>query len=130
MSSASRIGIIGGGPIGCELAQTFARLGSQVTLLHADTHLLPREDPDAASILDARLRAEGLQIEHGARIQRVEGGSDAATLHFHTSQGEARQLVSDHILVAVGRSPNVEDMGLETAGVAYDARRGVHVDRR
>lgn len=122
------LAVIGGGPIGCELAQTFARLGSRVTLLHADTHLLPREDPDAASILETRLRAEGLQIEHGARIQRVEGGGHGATLHFHTSQGEARQLASERILVAVGRSPNVEDMGLETAGVAYDARRGVHVD--
>ncbi len=123
-----RLAVIGGGPIGCELAQAFARLGSQVSLLHADAHVLPREDPEAARVLDARLRAEGLRIEDSARIERVDGGPQAACIHYRSSDGAVRQLPADRILLAVGRTPNVEEMGLEAAGVAYDALRGVHVD--
>ncbi len=123
-----RFGVIGAGPIGCEMAQAFRRLGSEVVVLHADAHILPREDEDAARILEARFAAEGIRVVNGATIQRVERDGSARAIHFATPEGRSERVVVDELLLGVGRAPNVEGLELETVGVRYDARRGVYVN--
>ena len=118
-----RLAVIGGGPIGCELAQAFQRLGSEVTVIGRDAQLLPREDPDAAAILDRKLRAEGVRLELGVKLLRVEPDR---TLVF-TRDGHEGRAPCDAILVAAGRAPNVEGLGLDLAGISV-AKRGVQVD--
>ncbi len=123
-----RLAVVGGGPIGCELAQAFRRLGSEVTVMHADAHLLPREDPEAAAIVLARFREEGVQVIDGCRIEKVEKRAEEKVVRLRDADDAVREISADEILVAVGRVPNVEGMGLEAAGVAFDARSGVEVD--
>jgi pyruvate/2-oxoglutarate dehydrogenase complex dihydrolipoamide dehydrogenase (E3) component len=127
-SRPRRFGVIGAGPIGCEMAQAFRRLGSEVIVLHADPHILPREDEDAARIIEARFAAEGIRVVNGATIQRVERDGDARAIHFVPGSGRAERVVVDQLLLGVGRAPNVEGLDLETVGVRYDARRGVYVN--
>jgi pyruvate/2-oxoglutarate dehydrogenase complex dihydrolipoamide dehydrogenase (E3) component len=123
-----RFGVIGAGPIGCELAQAFRRLGSEVTVLHADRHVLPREDEQAARILEARLEEEGIRLVGDCKIERVEGHEGEKTIHFRHADGRSDRVVVDELLLGVGRAPNVEGLDLERVGVRYDARRGVHVN--
>ncbi len=123
-----RLGVIGAGPIGCELAQAFRRLGSEVTILHMDAHLLPREDADAAEILERRFASEGIRVVHRAALRRVTRRDAAKGLCFTPAGGAEEEVAVDEILVGIGRAPNVEGLDLEAAGIAYDARRGVHVD--
>ncbi len=122
-----RLAVIGGGPIGCELAQVFRRLGCEVTLFHDKAHLLDREDDDAAEIVQNAFRREGIALALGARVERVtlRGAEKAITVRVGDA---AREIVVDEILVGAGRRPNVEGLGLEKAGVAFDARTGVQVD--
>lgn len=121
-----RLAVIGGGPIGCELAQAFARLGATVTLLEGGETLLPREDPDAAALVAAALVADGVAVVTGAHIEAVGRDGAARRLRWATAAGPA-EAVADEILVAAGRIPNVAGIGLDAAGVATDAR-GVAVD--
>jgi pyruvate/2-oxoglutarate dehydrogenase complex dihydrolipoamide dehydrogenase (E3) component len=123
-----RLAVIGGGPIGCEMSQAFRRLGADVTVLNADPHLLPREDADAAAIVERRLAAEGVRLANGIEITRVEQHGAEVVLHYR-HDGATASVTADRVLVAAGRAPNVEGLGLEAAGVAYDAR-GVRVDDR
>jgi pyruvate/2-oxoglutarate dehydrogenase complex dihydrolipoamide dehydrogenase (E3) component/uncharacterized membrane protein YdjX (TVP38/TMEM64 family) len=121
-----RLVVIGAGPIGCELAQTFRSFGSDVTVIHMDAHVLPRDDADAAAIVERRLSADGVRLVHGARIGHVaRRGADVAVTW--EAAGATGEVVADRILVAVGRAPNVADLGLETAGVRYDGT-GIVVD--
>ncbi len=124
-----RLAVIGGGPIGCELAQAFARLGAQVTVLEAAGQLLGREDPDAARLVHAALARDGVRFTLGATIRRVDRSVGGPTLHVDTG-GSVEVIEADAILVGVGRKPNVEALGLETAGVEYDGTAGVRVDDR
>jgi pyruvate/2-oxoglutarate dehydrogenase complex dihydrolipoamide dehydrogenase (E3) component len=124
-----RLTVIGAGPIGCELAQAFARFGSLVTLLDTEPRVLPREDPDAATHIHHALAHDGVRLlllNNLKRVERIAGGD---RLHVEGAGGSTT-LVADAILVAVGRSPNVENLGLEQAGVEYDTRTGVRVDDR
>lgn len=122
-----RLAVIGGGPIGCELAQAFHRLGSAVTLFHDHPHLLDREDADAAEIVQNQFRREGVALELSSEIVGVQRDGGDLVLRFRRAGGEAEARV-DQILVGAGRAPNVEGMGLETVGVEFDPRRGVTVD--
>jgi pyruvate/2-oxoglutarate dehydrogenase complex dihydrolipoamide dehydrogenase (E3) component len=124
-----RLVVIGGGPIGCELAQAFARLGSTVTILERNARILRREDADAADILASALEADGVRLITDADIQRVtaDGGAKAVTF---TRNGGQQRIAADAILVGAGRQPNVEGLALEAAGVDYDPRKGVTVDER
>jgi pyruvate/2-oxoglutarate dehydrogenase complex dihydrolipoamide dehydrogenase (E3) component len=124
----SRFLVVGGGPIGCELAQSFARMGSRVTLLHADPRLLPRDDPDAAALVEASLRRDGVEILHGATLLRAERRGEVRALQAR-HDGTTVTLEGEALLVAAGRVPNVEGLGLEAAGVAF-TRQGVTVDDR
>jgi pyruvate/2-oxoglutarate dehydrogenase complex dihydrolipoamide dehydrogenase (E3) component len=125
-----RLGVIGGGPIGCELAQTFQRLGSQVTLLHRGAHVLNKEDADAAQMVQQAMRHDGVQLALEAQLHTVTRRGEAKVLQYTDMAGQSCELVVDEILVAVGRTPNIEGLGLEAAGVAFDPRTGVQVDDR
>ncbi len=124
-----RLAVIGGGPIGCELAQTFRRLGSQVTILDKAEHVLVREDADAAALVQQAFERDGIRLELGVELVRVEAEDDGKALFFRRPDGASGELRVDEILVGIGRRPNVEDLGLEAAGVVYGAR-GVQVDDR
>jgi len=113
-----RLAIIGAGPIGCELAQTFARFGSRVTLIETGTHILGREDRDAAGILQSAFVREGVDLQLGVSVSGVAKQGHEKILHLEHN-GEMRAVVVDEILVGVGRVPNVEELGLETAGIDY-----------
>jgi len=125
----ARLAVIGAGPIGCELAQAFQRLGSRVTLIEVAEQVLIREDPDAAALVRAALERDGVEIVLGAKLERVERRAGAKALVVATPTG-TRELAADEILVGIGRAPNVEDLGLERAGVAFQPGRGVVVDAR
>ncbi|MBI1367120.1 MAG: FAD-containing oxidoreductase [Planctomycetes bacterium] len=124
-----RLVVIGAGPIGCELAQSFARFGSQVTLAEAESQILTREDPDAARRIEAALKRDGVKIVCGGKAAKVrcENGEKFITLDCH---GQIHDIPCDAILVGVGRAPNVEGLNLEAVGVEYDKRSGVKVDDR
>jgi len=123
----ARLAVIGGGPIGCELAQAFRRLGSAVTLFHTGSHILNREDADAAEIVRRAFVDEGIRLVLEAKLVRVEREADGKVLHAETPGGHLRVTV-DEILVGAGRVPNVDGLGLEASGVAYDHRDGVKVN--
>jgi len=118
--------IVGGGPIGSELAQSFARFGSRVTLVEKSSQLLPKEDRDAADILGAAFEREGIRCLFEAGIRRVEAGNGRKAVILTTDQGE-ETIEVDEILVGAGRVPNVDGLNLESAGVGYD-RHGVRVN--
>jgi pyruvate/2-oxoglutarate dehydrogenase complex dihydrolipoamide dehydrogenase (E3) component len=123
-----RLVVLGGGPVGCELAQAFRRFGSEVTILSRGPRLLPRDDEDAAAILERRLSLEGVGLLLGARILRIDRRSAARAIVFE-HEGRTDEVVGDELLVATGRAPNVEGLELEKAGVVHD-ESGVKVDDR
>lgn len=126
--SPARLLVIGAGPIGCELAQAFQRLGSQVTILTRGSRILPREDPDVSSLLTGRFEQEGIRIIVEANIRRAEQQNDDKVIHF--ARGTSlEEVAGTEILVSVGRVPNTEGLDLEAAGVEYDAK-GVKVNDR
>ena len=113
--------IIGGGPIGMEMAQAHRRLGCKVTVIEG-AKAMGKDDPELAAIVLDRLRGEGVEIVEDAKADRVSGEGDAITVH--TSKGD---FTGSHLLVAVGRAVNVDGLDLEKANVAYD-RKGLKVD--
>jgi pyruvate/2-oxoglutarate dehydrogenase complex dihydrolipoamide dehydrogenase (E3) component len=118
--------VIGGGPVGCELGQAFARLGTAVTLIQRAERLLPREDPDVSSVIEAALVADGVRVHTSAQVIAVRRGGSLKA--FTTRQGEQTcSIEAEAVLVAVGRRPNVEGLHLEAAGVVYN-RQGIVVD--
>jgi pyruvate/2-oxoglutarate dehydrogenase complex dihydrolipoamide dehydrogenase (E3) component len=124
-----RLAVIGAGPIGCELAQAFARLGADVAVIEMLPRILAREDEDAASVVRRALERDGVRFVLDASIERVEQRGGAKALRFRAA-GRDGEIVADEILIGAGRAPNVEGIGLEAAGVAFDAQRGVVVDDR
>src|SRR5713226_890995 len=123
----ARLAVIGGGPIGCELAQAFQRLGSQVSLLHKNAHLLDREDMEAAALVQQAFLREGIALRLNATITRVERNGGGKLVYFE-AQGKEETLAVDEILAGAGRAPNIEGLNLEAAGVQYDRRKGVLVN--
>jgi pyruvate/2-oxoglutarate dehydrogenase complex dihydrolipoamide dehydrogenase (E3) component len=123
-----RLGVIGGGPIGVELAQAFARLGSEVAIFGRAAQLLPREDAEAAQIIEDRFEREGITTLLGCEIRRVEALDAGKRIHVALADGAQQSVEVDAILVAAGRAPNVEGLNLEGAGVEFDPQRGVHVN--
>ena len=122
-----RLGIIGAGPIGCEMAQAFARLGSQVRLVEAEHGILPREDKDAAAIVHQSLLRDNVRLLCcGRNLSIGNEGGIRLSVDSHDSRYDEPV---DQLLVSVGRSPNVEHLNLEGVGVGYD-RQGVKVNDR
>ena len=127
-----RLLVIGAGPIGCELAQAFARFGSRVTVFDRAAQVLPREDADAAAIVRRSLESDGVRLELGVRLDRVEqaeGGPDVYYMRNGHQGTETGSVAGDAILVAAGRAPNVEDLHLEAAGITA-TKQGVRVNSR
>ncbi len=119
--------VLGGGPIGLELGQSFARLGSRVTVVEMGERLLPKEDEEVSHAIAAVLRAEGVEVllqTRAAGATRTMDGRKSLTVERH---GTTRELAADEILVATGRKPNIAGLNLEAAGVRYDAER-IHTD--
>lgn len=124
-----RLAVIGAGPIGCELAQAFARFGAHVHLLANHAQIMPREDRDAAQIVEQALLRDGVRLVLNCQVTRVECRGADKVLHLEQN-GDVSELAADEILIGVGRAPNVEGLDLEAAGVQYDTRAGVHVNDR
>lgn len=124
-----RLVVVGGGPIGCELAQAFARLGSEVGVVQRGARLLPRDDGDASRIAAAALSRDGVRLLLGATALRVDRSGDERRVIVRVADGSTQTLPCDEILVAAGRAPNVEDLGLDAAGVEIGPD-GVRVDDR
>lgn len=121
-----RLAVIGGGPIGCEMAQTFARFGSKVTVLENMAHLLSREDVDAAELVQNAMVRDGVELCLGANILGVAKRGEEKVITAEQA-GKTVDLIVDEILVGIGRAPNVEGLNLERAGIHYDPRQGVRV---
>lgn len=119
-----RLLVVGGGPIGCELSQALQRLGCAVTLVQRAERLLPREDAEASALIAERLRSEGVTVLLGSDVSRMH--NRVATVQTPTSTME---VTFDRVLIATGRVPNVEGLGLDAAGVAVEAG-GVTVNKR
>ena len=120
--------VIGGGPIGCEMAQAFARFGSAVTVVDMSPRILPRDDADAATIVHEAMAHDNVEFVLGVAVKQV--ARDGATVRVTVERdGTLTTLTGTHLLVAAGRAPNVEDLGLEVAGVRF-TKRGVETDDR
>ncbi|MDJ0724226.1 MAG: FAD-dependent oxidoreductase [Prochloraceae cyanobacterium] len=117
------LAVIGAGPIGCELGQSFHRLGSQVTIFSSRDRIMPKEDPEAAKVVETQLESEGIKIIRNSRLERVEVIEGKKYLYA----GDEK-IIADEILVSAGRTPNVESLNLEAAGVEYD-RQGIKVNQ-
>jgi len=122
-----RLLVIGGGPLGCELAQAFHRLGVEVTIVDRASHLLTREDSDAAEILQNAFIRDGISLVLECQINRVEKRDGEKVVHFECG-GKDEAIAVDEILVGAGRVPNVDGLNLEAAGVEYDERNGAMVN--
>jgi len=121
-----RLAVIGGGPLGCELAQALQRLGAKVTLFHRGAQLLNKEDGQAGAIVQSALRGDGVELVLDVCWERMEKTEAGKVLHF-SRDGQNQSITVDEILVAVGRLPNVEGLNLENVGVDFD-RQGVKVN--
>lgn len=122
-----RLVVLGGGPIGCELAQAFQRLGSRVTLVHNKGYVLDREDPDAAAVVQKAMARDGVQLVLNGKVTSV--GRTGPEIRIRVQQADAPlEITGDALLVAAGRTPNVSDLNLEGVGVEHDARRGIVVN--
>ena len=119
--------IVGGGPIGVELAQAHRRLGASVTLIEAMT-IMSKDDPDAVSVVRERITGEGVVLHENAKVEKVFRSNNGLTLSVDR-YGESLELSGSHLLLAVGRRPNVEGLGLEEAGIE-SSRSGIKVDSR
>ncbi|MGC2462794.1 MAG: mercuric reductase [Steroidobacteraceae bacterium] len=122
-----RLLVIGGGPLGCELAQAFCRLGAHVIIAQDDPMFLPKEERDAAQILSDALARDGIQIHLNTEVVavRTEGGQKVGEL---VSEGNKASVAVDEILTGIGRAPNVEGLNLEAAGVQYNIDTGILVN--
>ncbi|MDF7808401.1 mercuric reductase [Pontiellaceae bacterium B12219] len=118
--------VLGGGPIGCELAQAFRRLGSKVTIIER-SRFLPREDPEASAILAESFKRDGIEVLLESTVEKVSADGGIKKVHI-AQNGKAITLEGDQILIGMGRVPNVGNLGLEEAGVEYDARTGITVN--
>jgi pyruvate/2-oxoglutarate dehydrogenase complex dihydrolipoamide dehydrogenase (E3) component len=124
-----RMAVIGGGPVGCELAQAFCRFGGEVSLFERMGRILSREDADAAKIVLEQMEKDGVFFVFQSQVTRVEVRGGEKVIHYQ-SNGEVKELAVDEILLGIGRVPNVEGLGLEKADVEYDSKAGVKVNNK
>ena len=120
--------VLGGGPIGLEMAQAFARLGSRVTVVEAFAQFLPREDLDISDFVKTKLESEGIRILLNAKAVKVRRQENMITVTI-SRDNVTEELKGESLLVAAGRKPNVEGLDLEKAGVVYE-KKGIKVDAR
>lgn len=119
--------IVGGGPIGLEFGQMYRRFGSEVTIIEMGNRLLAREDEDVADAIKEILEGEGVRFRLGAKCISIHRDADGVKVGVDCASGEPA-VTGSHVLLAVGRQPNTDDLGLDAAGVAVDARGQIQVD--
>ncbi len=124
----SHLIVIGGGPIGAELAQAHRRLGAEVTIVDMGP-VLPKDDPEMTSVVRAQLLEDGISLKERVKVQKVEAAGNGVAVIVEEADGNVVRIEGSNILVATGRGANVEGLNLEAAGIDYD-RRGIKVDRR
>lgn len=122
-----RLLVLGAGPIGCELAQTFARLGSQVTLVDQAPRVLPREDIDVAQLVQSRFEGDGMRVLTDCKAQEFKNTAQGNVLTAKTASGEI-DIAFDQVLIAIGRKPNVEGFGLEALGIETGERGTIQLN--
>jgi pyruvate/2-oxoglutarate dehydrogenase complex dihydrolipoamide dehydrogenase (E3) component len=122
----AHLAIIGGGPIGIEMAQAFRRLGSKVTVFEGASRILARDDPTLTTLLYDQLKAEGVTFHTGLFVDRITPATSGLDLHFNTD-GHTQVLSASHLLVAAGRTPNIEQLGLPAADIKH-GKTGIQVN--
>jgi pyruvate/2-oxoglutarate dehydrogenase complex dihydrolipoamide dehydrogenase (E3) component len=120
----SHLVALGGGYVACEFAQMFRRFGSAVTIVQRGSHLLDREDPEVSEAIEAVFRAEGIELLLGSRVTRAFGGTGTVGVALE----DGRQVVGSHLLGAVGRRPNTDDLGCDAGGIRLDGKGFIEVD--
>jgi dihydrolipoyl dehydrogenase len=121
-----RLVVLGGGIIGCEFASIFRRFGSEVTIIEMLPTLIPAEDTDAQQELAKQFKKRGIEIHLESQCSKVEENGDGLTVHF----GDGQTVECDLMLVATGRGPVVEDLGLDAVGIEFDRKKGIAADER
>ncbi|MBW3629217.1 MAG: dihydrolipoyl dehydrogenase [Gemmatimonadetes bacterium] len=124
------LAIVGAGAIGCEFADVHAAFGTKVVIIEALDRILPLEDRDCSAVVEKSYRKRGIEIYTGAKLEKAEIGKAGAKLTVRTAKGETKVIEAERVLSAIGRSPNVEDVGLEKAGVKLTDRGFVQVDKQ
>jgi dihydrolipoamide dehydrogenase len=124
------LAVVGAGAIGCEFADIYAAFGTKVTIIEALDRILPLEDRDCSAVVEKSYRKRGMEIFTGARLEKAEIGKTGAKLTVKTAKGETKTIEAERVLSAIGRSPNVEDLGLEAAGVKLTENGFIQVDRQ
>jgi len=122
-----RLAVVGAGPIGLEFASMFAGFGAEVTVLNRRPRLLPAEDEEVAAEVQSVLEGDGITVLHEADLRGVEDGAEEALLRLEVA-GRSRELAVDAVLLATGRRPATDDLGLEAAGIDVDERGAIVVD--
>jgi pyruvate/2-oxoglutarate dehydrogenase complex dihydrolipoamide dehydrogenase (E3) component len=121
--------VLGGGPVGIEMAQAYRLLGSEVTVLEAQPRILSQDDPELTTLLAERLVAEGVLIRTGAQVSRIERDGEGVAAVLATGAGEER-VAASHLLIATGRRANLDALDLEKAGIERDEKGALRLDRR
>ena len=124
------LAIVGAGAIGCEFADVYAAFGTKVTIIEALDRILPLEDRDCSAVVEKSYRKRGMEIYTGARLEKAEIGKNGATLTVKTAKGETKTIEAERVLSAIGRAPNVEDIGLEKVGIKLTERGFIPVNRQ
>jgi pyruvate/2-oxoglutarate dehydrogenase complex dihydrolipoamide dehydrogenase (E3) component len=124
----SHLIVIGGGPIGSELAQAHRRLGAAVTIVDMGP-VLPKDDPEMTAVVRAQLVADGISLKERVKVQKVEAAGNGVIVVVEEADGSVQRIEGSNILVAAGRGANVEGLNLEAASIDYD-RKGIKVDNR
>jgi len=124
------LAVVGAGAIGCEFADVYAAFGTEVTIIEALDRVLPLEDRDCSAVVEKSFRKRGMTVFTGARLEKAEIGDSGVKLTVKTSKGETKTVEAERVLSAIGRAPNVEDVGLEDAGVKLTERGFIEVDRQ
>jgi dihydrolipoamide dehydrogenase len=124
------LAVVGAGAIGCEFADVYAAFGTQVIIIEALDRVLPLEDRDCSAVVEKSYRKRGMEVYTGARLEKAEIGDGGAKLTVKTAKGEAKTIEAERVLSAIGRAPNVEDIGLEELGIELTDRGFIKVDRR
>jgi dihydrolipoamide dehydrogenase len=122
------LAVVGAGAIGCEFADVYAAFGTKVTIVEALDRVLPLEDHECSKVVDKSYRKRGMEILTGARLEKADIGADGAKLTVKTAKGETRVIEAERVLSAIGRAPNVEDIGLDKAGVELTDKGFIKID--
>jgi dihydrolipoamide dehydrogenase len=124
------LAVVGAGAIGCEFADIYAAFGTRVIIIEALERILPLEDKDCSAVVEKSYRKRGMEVYTGARLEKADIGNDGVKLTVKTAKGETKTIEVERVLSAIGRVPNVEDLGLEKAGVKLTDRGFIAVDRQ